>query len=232
MDFFYIILTNFIAIFIGYLVGSINLSILFSKRRKNEDIRDKGSKNAGSTNALRVYGVKFALPIFLFDIFKALFVVILAWIVHIQTQSNIYDKSLKYLVPQIAGLGVVIGHIWPIFFKFKGGKGAASLLGLFCGFNFIVVIIGVILFLSIVYFTKFVSLGSIVVPLILIAIGFIPWMTLSFIGIFNWKIYQSFYWINPLIILISHLFVIYSHKQNIIRLVKKQENKITFNKKG
>ncbi|WP_436359189.1 glycerol-3-phosphate 1-O-acyltransferase PlsY [Mycoplasma sp. 480] len=228
---FNIIITNFIALIIGYIIGSVNISIIFSRTKRKEDIRDRGSKNAGSTNALRVYGVKIALPIFIFDIFKAYITVIIAWIIHSQIQSSpIHDTSLKYLIPQIAGLGVIIGHIWPIFFKFKGGKGAASLLGLFFGYNLVIVAIGVVIFITVVYFTRYISVGSIFVPLILIGLSFIPWFALGQLSWFNWKIYPDLYWINPLIILISHIFVIYSHKSNIKRLINKNENKFKFKK--
>ncbi|MGZ9432702.1 glycerol-3-phosphate 1-O-acyltransferase PlsY [Mycoplasma sp. 613B] len=228
---FNIIITNFIALIIGYIIGSVNISIIFSRTKRKEDIRDRGSKNAGSTNALRVYGAKIALPIFIFDIFKAYITVIIAWIIHSQIQNSpIYDTSLKYLIPQIAGLGVIIGHIWPIFFKFKGGKGAASLLGLFFGYNLVIVAIGVVIFITVVYFTRYISVGSIFVPLVLIGLSFIPWFALGQLSWFNWKVYQDLYWINPLIILISHIFVIYSHKSNIKRLINKNENKFKFKK--
>ncbi|MBN3534402.1 glycerol-3-phosphate 1-O-acyltransferase PlsY [Mycoplasma procyoni] len=227
------ILANFVALVIGYLVGSINLSIIFSRKKRKEDIRTKGSYNAGSTNALRVYGAKFALPIFIFDILKALIVVVSVSLVNTYaTSSPIYASSLIYLVPQIGGLGVVIGHIWPLYFKFKGGKGAASLLGLIISMNLIVTIIGVILFLAVVFWTRYISVGSIFVPIVLIAISFAPWFILGPLGWFNWRPlgHENLYWINPLVVLISHFFVIFSHKSNIIRLFKGTENKFSAKK--
>ncbi|WGI36333.1 glycerol-3-phosphate 1-O-acyltransferase PlsY [Mesomycoplasma lagogenitalium] len=228
MEIFYAILVNVVALIICYFIGSVNVSIIFSRKKRNEDIRNKGSFNAGSTNALRVYGSKVALPIFIFDILKAYIAIIIVWLVHHYTKDSVL--AFSFLIPQAAGLGIIIGHIWPIFFNFKGGKGAASLLGLFFGFNLVIVLIGIIIFVLLVYFTRYISLGSIVVPFILIALGFIPWFSIGHISWFNWKEIEYLYWLNPLFILISHIFVVYSHRSNIKRLINKNENKFKFKK--
>lgn len=225
------ILVNIITIIIGYLFGSINWAIIFSWRFKKDDIRNHGSNNAGSTNALRTYGIKLALPIFILDIFKSFIVVVIASVVSKANTSPLHKDGLEYIIPQFAALGAIIGHIWPVYFKFKGGKGAACILGAFFGFNLVMVLIGVVLFLTIVIISKYVSLGSIVAPLLMIFLGFIPWFSNGPLGWFNWE-YENYqyFWVNPLVILVSHFFVIGSHHQNIRKLIQRKESKLKVKK--
>ncbi|UVD81501.1 glycerol-3-phosphate 1-O-acyltransferase PlsY [Mycoplasma iguanae] len=222
---FYIFLINFIAILFGYLIGSINFAIIFSKKSKKEDIREKGSRNAGATNALRVYGKKAGLLIFLLDVIKSVVAVLVFWIIlsqtrDVQSTGNEFQKSLAFIIPQIAGFGVIIGHIWPVFFKFKGGKGAASLAGLFITVNLVLFLIGIVIFLTIYKLWKNVGFSSIVSPLIMIGLTFIPWMTQSTLGNLNQTFDPSLFWISGLVLLISHIFVIGAHHPNIKNMIK------------
>lgn len=116
---------NIIILIIAYLIGSVNFSVLISKRVAGFDVREKGSGNAGSTNVLRSVGKGAAVITLICDILKGVVAISLAIII-----GNIIQNSNKELLVQIAGIAVVIGHTFPIFFGFKGGKGVATSLGI------------------------------------------------------------------------------------------------------
>ena len=109
---------------IAYLIGSVNFSVILSKKMAGFDVREKGSGNAGSTNMLRSVGKKAAALTLLCDILKGVVAILIAIIV-----GAIIKKVDKELLLQIAGICVVIGHTFPVFFQFKGGKGVATSLG-------------------------------------------------------------------------------------------------------
>ena len=115
---------------IAYLVGSINFSIIISKRMAGFDVREKGSGNAGTTNMLRSVGVKAAAITLLCDILKGVVVILIAILI-----GNIVDGLDDALLVQLAGIFVIIGHTFPIFFGFKGGKGIATSLGVLLMIN-------------------------------------------------------------------------------------------------
>ena len=108
---------------IAYLIGSVNFSIIFSKRFAGFDVREKGSGNAGTTNMLRSVGKKAAVITLICDILKGVVSIGIAILL-----GNIPDLNKELLV-QIAGVSVILGHTFPIFFGFKGGKGVATSLG-------------------------------------------------------------------------------------------------------
>ena len=106
---------------IAYLIGSVNFSIIISKKMAGFDVREKGSGNAGSTNVLRTVGKKAAVITLICDILKGVVAILLALL------AGVIIKDLdKALLVQLAGVFVIIGHTFPIFFKFKGGKGIAT----------------------------------------------------------------------------------------------------------
>ena len=117
---------NPILIFIiSYFIGNINPSILISKWIKNIDIRDHNTKNAGASNTLMTLGLKWAIVVGLIDIFKGFIVVYVL--------RQLYDFNDAYSI--LSGLAVILGHIYPVFFQFKGGKGTATFFGLMLGLN-------------------------------------------------------------------------------------------------
>ncbi|MBN2519273.1 MAG: glycerol-3-phosphate acyltransferase, partial [Bacteroidales bacterium] len=122
-----ITITNILLIILAYLIGSIPSSVWIGKIFFNTDIRKFGSKNAGTTNTFRVLGYKAGLPVLFIDILKGYFAVSLVLIFknHNLTEIQIFNFQL------ILGLAAILGHIFPIFAKFKGGKGVATLLGIF-----------------------------------------------------------------------------------------------------
>lgn len=140
-------------VIIAYAIGSINFSVILSKKMAGFDIREKGSGNAGSTNMLRSVGKKAALITLLCDILKGIVSILIAILI-----GNIFKDLNKALLVQIAGLAVVIGHTFPVFFKFKGGKGVATALGIILLTNWQIGLICLIFGVILIIVTKMVSL--------------------------------------------------------------------------
>ena len=138
---------------IAYAIGSINFSVILSKKIAGFDIREKGSGNAGSTNMLRSVGKKAALITLLCDILKGIVSILIAILI-----GNIFKDLNKALLVQIAGLADVIGHTFPVFFKFKGGKGVATALGIILLTNWQIGLICLIFGVVLIIITKMVSL--------------------------------------------------------------------------
>ena len=188
-----------IAIIAAYLIGSISFSYLIAKKVAGIDIRKHGSGNAGATNTLRVVGKGAALLVFALDIIKAMFAVAIGYFL---TQ----DATVMYG----CGFAAIIGHNWPIFFQFRGGKGVATTIGATALMVFFpALVVGVVAILSIVI-TRYVSLGSII-----FAIG---------LPISVWLAGEpvSFIWISTGIAILT----LYRHLDNIKRLTKGTESRI------
>ena len=194
----------FVALLIlSYLIGCLNTSILYSKLKYKNDIRCEGSGNAGATNMLRSFGKMSAIITFLGDLLKVVLAVGIAWIVYANAQELNLIKTLM-------GLSCVLGHCFPIFFKFRGGKGIASGSACILMLDWRVFLIALALFALVVIFTKYVSLGSIVgaltYPVGLLICGFDFWVIV--------------------VALLTTALVLYRHKKNIIALCKGTERKI------
>ncbi|MBU4692040.1 glycerol-3-phosphate 1-O-acyltransferase PlsY [Mycoplasma zalophi] len=211
---------NFILIVLSYFIGSINISIIISKKISKQDIRELGSKNAGATNILRTYGKNVALFVFLFDMLKAYLTIMLAFFIQKQLNTQPFVENI---IAISCGIGVVLGHLFPIYFKFKGGKGVSCFLGITLAVNFVLFLIAICLFLIIILITKYVSLASITVPLLISLISLIPWIST---GLFGFTNVQNLFWLPPVILFICYIFVVISHRKNILRLINKTENKI------
>ena len=201
---------------IAYAIGSINFSVLISKNIAGFDVREKGSGNAGSTNVLRAVGIKAAVITLICDILKGIVAILIAVLI-----GNIVGNTDRALLVQIAGILVVIGHTFPIFFQFKGGKGVATSLGVLLITNWKIGLICLIFALVIIIITKMVSMGSmgaaILFPVLTIFIGdsFIVPAT----G-FKYLIFS----------IILAVFVIFNHRENIKRIMNGTENKLSFKK--
>nr|WP_307989470.1 glycerol-3-phosphate 1-O-acyltransferase PlsY [uncultured Niameybacter sp.] len=193
-----------IALGLGYLLGGIQTAILYG-RFKGIDIRNHGSGNAGATNTLRVLGKKAAFIVFLGDVLKAVLAVVIA---------KLLFPQVSLLAGLYAGVGAILGHSYPLFFKFKGGKGIAVTVGSIYFIDIRIALIVTIIFLVCAYFTRIVSMSS------LLLTGFIP--ILLFI----------FYKGNPHIVEIVALGVViaaitaFRHKANIERLLNGTEAKL------
>ena len=199
---------------IAYLLGSISFSVIFGKKFAGIDVRKEGSKNAGATNTLRTAGKKAAALTLICDILKGVIAVVIGFIV-----GNFFETIDKALLVQIAGICVVLGHVFPIFFKFKGGKGVATSLGVLLIINWQIGLICLIFALLIMAFTKIVSLGS-----ILAAVLF-PILT---IFIHEHYIVNGGNYIIFGVLLAA--LVIFLHRSNIQRLLTGKENKLSFKK--
>ncbi len=197
---------------VAYLIGSISFAIIFGKKFGGFDVREKGSKNAGSTNVLRTVGKKAAALTLICDILKGVVAVLLAMLAaHIWAKNDTEAETLKYL----AGLMAIVGHTFPVYYGFKGGKGVATSLGVLLVVNPEIGLICLIFALIIMIATRLVSLGS-----ILAAVLF-PILTVFMID----DNYPA-----KIISIIIALLVIFNHRTNIKRLKEGTENKLSFKK--
>lgn len=191
------------SIAVAYLLGSVNFGILLSKRIYHDDIRDHGSGNAGTTNMLRVYGKKTAALTLALDILKGMAAVILGAL--LASVNGAY----------IAGFFVVLGHMFPLFFKFKGGKGVATTLGAIIVISPIVAAILLAVFIIIFLGSHYVSLASVMTallyPLILNAMNGPG--------------------VNVIMAVLTAGFIVFMHRANIKRLYHGQETKTYLRKR-
>ena len=206
--------TYIIVAILAYAIGSVNFSVLISRKMAGFDVREKGSGNAGTTNVLRAVGVKAAIITLVCDILKGVFAVLLSFLI-----GNISQTSDRALLIQIAGIFVVVGHTFPIFFEFRGGKGIATALGVLLITNWRIGLICLVFAVILIAITRMVSVGSmsaaILFPVLTLFIGD------NFIvaqGGFKYFIYS----------LILAGFVIFNHRENIKRIMNGTENKISF----
>ena len=201
---------------VAYLIGSISFSVIISKKMAGFDVREKGSGNAGATNMLRSVGKKAAILTLLGDALKGVVAILFAIIVGAIAKSA--DKSL---LVQIAGILVVVGHTFPVFFGFKGGKGVATSLGVLLMSNWKIGLICLVFALVLMAVTRMVSLGSIGAAVLF------PVLVL-FIHT-NFTISEgSSYFIYSIILA---AIVIFNHRANIQRILNGTENKLSFKKK-
>ena len=198
---------------LSYLIGSINFSIIISKKVAGFDVREKGSGNAGTTNMLRTVGKKAALITLVCDILKGVISILLALLI-----GKIAKEANNSILVQIAGILVIIGHTFPIFFKFKGGKGVATAVGVLLTTNWQLGLICLIFGLVLIALTRMVSLGSITAAILFpILVLFIK---TNYIVEGNYFIYS----------LIIAVMVVFNHRENVKRLLSGTENKLSFKK--
>ena len=207
--------TYIVVAIIAYLIGSVNFSIIISKKMAGFDVREKGSGNAGTTNMLRSVGKKAAALTLLCDVLKgvvAIGVAILA--------GNIIKDLDKALLVQIAAIAVVLGHTFPIFFQFKGGKGVATSLGVLLMVNWKIGLICLVFAVILIALTRMVSLGS-------VGAAILYPVLVMFINT-NYTVSEgSNYLIFSIILAV---IVAFNHRANIKRLLNGTENKISFKK--
>ena len=201
---------------IAYLIGSINFSVIISKRMAGFDVREKGSGNAGTTNMLRSIGVKAAVITLLCDILKGVVVILIAILI-----GNIVDGLDDALLVQLAGIFVIIGHTFPIFFGFKGGKGIATSLGVLLMINWQIGLICLVFALILMAITRMVSVGSIAAAILFPVLVVFTGQN-YIVPVNNWS-----YLIFSIIIAI---LVLFNHRENLKRIFTGKENKISFKK--
>lgn len=233
MDIFLLI----IAFVVPYLLGSVNFSIVFSKAFKGDDIRNSGSGNAGATNMLRTYGKKLAILTLVLDILKGvvsvLFGTLLTFLVSnyvvsvgnegIAVSHSVFARIQEQLpfYRYLSAVGVILGHNFPLYFGFKGGKGVATSLGTILTLNWQVGLIAVVFALAIMAVTRYVSLGSVMGAVIFVAVDL------------SYMIFTNGFSGGILVfdIIIAALLIL-RHHQNIKRLINGTENKLGSKKEG
>ena len=198
---------------ISYVIGSINFSVILSKKMAGFDVREKGSGNAGTTNMLRSVGKKAAAITLICDILKGIVSILIAIVI-----GNIIKNIDKAALVQIAGISVVLGHTFPVFFEFKGGKGVATAIGIILLTNWQIGLICLIFGIVIIALTKMVSLGSIMAAVLF------PILT---IFIHNNFIVDGNYIAFGIIL---GTFVTFNHRANLKRILNGTENKLSFKK--
>ncbi|RFS17392.1 glycerol-3-phosphate 1-O-acyltransferase [Emticicia sp. C21] len=193
-------------VLVAYLLGSIPTAVWYGKIFHGVDVRQHGSGNAGATNSLRTFGRKAGIIVLIIDFLKGFLAVLSA--------QFLFPDTEKYL-PLIMGLAAVIGHLYPVFAQFRGGKGVATALGVIAATFPMTVIICMVVFFILVFATRYVSLGSM--------IGALAFPVQIALNVWNVNPNHDPYYIA----FASALFLIlvFTHRHNIQRLMKGTENK-------
>ncbi len=196
---------------VAYAIGSINFAVLFSRKFAGFDVREKGSKNAGTTNVLRTVGKKVALLTLVCDILKGVAAILVAISAQIMWEG--FDM---FILKYIAGFMVILGHTFPIFFEFRGGKGVATAIGVLLMLNWKIGLICLVFGILIIAISKMVSLGSISAAVLFPVLTIFIQEDVKLVGIvFSFLI---------------ALLVVFNHRSNIKRIKEGKENKLSFKK--
>ena len=215
------IIVMFILLFIcSYLLGSLNFGVILSRKMANDDIRNHGSGNAGTTNMLRTYGKKYAIMTIIGDMAKVAVAIFVSFLVLFG--SNCFNLLFgKYfmddnviILKSLFGFFCVLGHIFPCYFEFKGGKGVATCGGMVFMIDYRIALILLLVFITIVLITKMVSIGSLTMA--------------ALYPLFMFVFHRNYICLLLSIVFAAIIFV--SHRTNIVKIIKGKENKITLKK--
>ena len=204
---------------IAYAIGSVNFSVIISKKMAGFDVREKGSGNAGSTNVLRTVGKKAAIITLVCDILKGVVAILIALLVGLIAG----ESASKAILVEVAALAVVLGHTFPVFFGFRGGKGVATSLGIILLVNWKIGLICLVFALALMALTRMVSLGSISASVLFAVLTM--FITDSYVA----GIEHDFSFVVFGLLLAA--FVIFNHRSNLKRILNGTENKLNFKKK-
>ena len=201
-------------ILLAYFIGSIPTALIVSKRVFNIDIREFGSGNMGATNTFRVLGPKYGTLVLLLDVLKGMLATGLYVLLPYYFSNELFRTNFMIGL----GLACVLGHVFPVFAQFRGGKGVATLLGMMIAIQPVIAICCAGVFIFVLFLTRYVSLSSI------LAAAMLP---ISVLWIWNENeiLYRVF------ALLVAGM-VIVTHQKNISRLLKGIESRISFTKKG
>lgn len=194
----------------GYLLGSLNTAVIVGKIY-GKDIRNLGSKNAGLTNTLRVLGKTAALFVLAGDILKGIVACLIGLYLGVYVASGAAIDCVSLLA---AGAAAVIGHNWPIYFGFKGGKGALTAIAVLFMFDWQMALICLGAFVAIVAVTRYVSLGTVSATLLFVILSFMP------------AFGHSFYFL--IFAVLMACVIIFKHRENVGRLLAGTESKLKF----
>lgn len=201
-------LSYILSALVAYLLGSLSFGIILSKVKYKKDIRDYGSNNAGMTNTLRTFGKRAAAFVFIFDALKGSAAVLLAKYV-------LSAENDAQLCAYIALVFAVLGHMFPVYFKFKGGKGAATALGATTALAPLTFPLVMLPFFVVVFTSKMVSLASIISGILL------PFITF---GIYYFKGEPTL--VPTVSTALVAVLIVFMHRSNIKRILKGEERKI------
>ena len=208
------IIARILAVVIGYFIGIFQTGYFYGKKN-GIDIREHGSGNAGTTNTMRTLGKKAGIITFFGDCFKAVLAVVLVWLIF----RGKYPEQVCIL-ELYAGFGAVLGHNFPFYLKFQGGKGIACTAGVIISVCPMAAPICLVLFAGAVLITKYVSVGSILVVcaylIQTLIFNYLGWFGLSGAGLIEFNIVTACF----------TLMAIWRHRANIVRLMNGTENKI------
>ncbi len=206
---------------IGYVFGLFQTAYFYGKS-KGIDIREHGSGNAGTTNALRVLGTKAGLIVFAGDCLKCIIAVVLVRILF----GNTYEDMI-YLLCIYTAAGAILGHNFPFYMGFKGGKGIAATAGFVLSFHPSFIPVGLIMFFGPFFLTHYVSLGS-----LLVYVGFVTQLIISGqLGLFG-NMSQAHLIEMYVVALLLAVMAFWKHRANIVRLIHGEENKTYLSKKN
>jgi glycerol-3-phosphate acyltransferase PlsY len=198
---------------IAYLLGSIPTAVWVGKKYYGMDVREHGSKNAGATNTFRVLGKKPGILVLLIDVFKGALAVLMPFFI---LQNQLDSESIIH-IQLVAAIAAVLGHVFPVFAQFKGGKGVATSLGIIIGIHPAAALMCLGIFLVIFILFHYVSLGAIAA-------------SIAFPLLIVYLFQVDSIWLRAFAIVLGAV-VIFAHKKNIVRLIQGEENKMNLFKK-
>ncbi len=207
---------NILFLLLSYLIGAFPSAVWIGRTFYNTDVREYGSGNAGATNTFRTLGPKAGIPVLLMDILKGWIAVNLIYFVmdnQLMSDEKLFELKLTF------GIAAVIGHLFPIYTGFRGGKGIATMLGFMIGIYWQAALLSALVFILTLLISKYVSLSSIIASLAF------PFIVIVILGMNN---------TNSSLIIFSIFVPILSlitHQKNIERLIRQEENKTKFGKK-
>jgi len=207
---------NILFTLLAYLIGAFPSAVWLGRTFYNTDVREYGSGNAGATNTFRTLGAKAGVPVLLMDILKGWLAVNLVYLVG---DHQLMSDEKFFEIKLVFGISAVVGHLFPVYTGFRGGKGIATMLGFMLGIYWEAALLSALVFVITFLISKYVSLSSIVASLAF------PFIVIVILGMNN---------ANSSLIIFSIFVPILSlitHQKNIERLIKREENKAKFGKK-
>lgn len=220
-----LILAILISAVLSYLLGSFNSSILVVRLLKHQDVREFGSHNAGLTNTLRCFGKGCAALTLVGDLAKGIVAVLLSKGICELLGTGLTAQNDVHFIGYIAGIFAILGHVFPIYYHFKGGKGVLVGVSVFLGIDWKVFLCLIVIFAVVLAISKYVSLGSI------IAAACCPVVTFLFQFWQRGDLPMWYLWLNTGLAALMGAWVIYMHRTNIQRLKAGNENKFSFHSK-
>ncbi len=223
---------------VGYLSGSILFALVIEKFIHSDKIKKFGSGNPGFTNTYRIYGKKVSLTVLALDLLKTILPVLIFWAIYISCFKTSFDEEVtKYYNPGIfiyvPGIFAFVGHLFPIYFKFKGGKGVACIGGIYICISPFIALIGIIILVIIIKWKKMMSLAVLIACIILPWLVFVPGISFNYLiypniidsvraNIYSPTIFAELFGI----LILMSITIFARHTKNIKNIINKRENKI------